>query len=98
MQVPAVQEKPSITGFGWLWQAYQDLTTCRQIGMDVGPIPWTAIQRYVEVQDYLPEERYILHRVIQHLDGLFLKLRAEKNEAERKAKAPRTGAPRGWRR
>lgn len=28
--------------------AFHELSTCRQIGMALGPIPWTAIDRYAE--------------------------------------------------
>ena len=73
MQVPALQERPSLTGLTWLWEAFQDLSSCRMIGMDVGPIPWTAIEAYIEAGEYSIEEGYILHRVVRHLDIVFHK-------------------------
>ena len=31
-----------------VWAAFGELHTCRGIGMEAGPIPWTAIDRYAE--------------------------------------------------
>lgn len=33
---------------GWVKRAFDALTTTRGIGMTVGPIPWTAVDRYAE--------------------------------------------------
>jgi hypothetical protein len=38
-----------VTTCAWLWRAFQELQTCRQVGFGVlGPIPITAIWAYVD--------------------------------------------------
>lgn len=76
--MPAIRNRPSITGYEWLWEAYLDLSTCRAIGMGAGPIPWTAVQRYAEVDQLGTEETRMLHGVIRHMDDVWLKHYNEK--------------------
>ena len=78
MHVPALENRPSIVGFEWLWEAFIELSTCRQIGMALGKIPWTAMREYVEAHGYCGEEAYVLRAVVRHLDELFLKSQEEK--------------------
>ena len=75
--VPALEDRPTATGFVWLWEAFIDLGTCRQVGMAAGPIPWTAIQRYAEVNRFGEDETWMLHGVVRHLDSLWLKNNAK---------------------
>tara|TARA_R110000803_G_scaffold209440_2_gene279054 strand:- start:1176 stop:1412 length:237 start_codon:yes stop_codon:yes gene_type:complete len=39
---------PDIRTCTWLVEAFTELSTCRQIGMALGPIPLTAIQDYTD--------------------------------------------------
>jgi hypothetical protein len=71
MEVPALERRQSITGYEWLWDAYWELDTCRQTGMSVGPIPWTAIQQYAEAEMLNADETYMLHTVIRSMDKKF---------------------------
>ena len=68
-----------MTGFVWLWEAFNALSSCRAIGMSVGPIPWTAIQQYADVHGFTEDETYMLHNVVRHADDIFLKHVREKN-------------------
>jgi len=70
--VPAIEQRPSLEGYEWLWQAFISLATCRQIGMTPGPIPWTAIQQYCAVHRLTDAEAYMLHNVIPYMDNVFL--------------------------
>ncbi|MFN2199972.1 MAG: hypothetical protein ACK2UO_02140 [Caldilineaceae bacterium] len=72
MIVPAIESRPSLVGFGWLWEAYQALSTCRAIGMSVGPIPWSAVQLYADAHRLSEEEAWLLHRVVRHMDEVYL--------------------------
>lgn len=52
------------------WSAFWSLSTCRQVGMGVGPIMWTAIKEYAEyfqIDDL--EEFYFL---ISQMDAVYL--------------------------
>lgn len=35
-------------GDSFYLQSFRDLNTCRQIGMSLGPIPWTAMIQYAD--------------------------------------------------
>ena len=76
--VPAIEQRPTITGYAWLWEAFIELNTCRQNGMSVGTIPWTAVQHYAEVLKFNEEETWMLHDVIRYLDDLFIKHHTQK--------------------
>ncbi len=42
-------EKPTIhLGLMLYYNAFQDLSTCRQLGMSIGLIPWTATRQYAD--------------------------------------------------
>lgn len=83
-QVPAIERRPTLTGWGWLWEAFWTLNTCRPIGMTVGPIPWTAVQRYAEVEGLGLEETDMLHQTIRHMDEALLAHHREKGNRESK--------------
>jgi len=78
MPVPALEGRPNTTGFEWLWEAFVVLSSCRQSGMGIGPIPWTAIQRYAEVHGFDEEETWLVHGVTRHLDDIFIRHHNEK--------------------
>lgn len=86
MEVPALDIRPSVTGFQWLWEAFVELTSCRQMGMSVGPIPWTAIQKYAEAHQLTDGETWLLHGVVQHLDEIFITHHIEKTSGNSKTK------------
>lgn len=50
-------------------QAWQDLGTCRAIGMDVGPIPWTAIVQWCDFHGLDHDASEIMIYVIRMLDN-----------------------------
>jgi hypothetical protein len=56
------------------WAAFAALSTDRQVGMGIGPIPWTALDRYAErhgIND--PDERERFERLIRAMDREFVK-------------------------
>jgi len=50
-------------------EAWNDLSTCRAIGMAVGAIPVTAIYQWAEMEDLDREATRMLKRVIRQLDN-----------------------------
>jgi hypothetical protein len=65
----------------WLLCAFADLSTCRSFGMDIGPIPWTAIQAYANEHVRPGLGRRVFHIVMRALDRAYL---AEKAAAQPK--------------
>ena len=72
--VPAIEEMPTATGLEWYMTAFRDLSSCRSLGMGLGPIPWTAIEAYAYANDLDDYERWELHTVIRHVDGVWLEV------------------------
>jgi hypothetical protein len=91
VEVPALQSRPPEAGMQLYLLGFAELTTCRQIGMGVGPIPWTAIQKYIEVSEFDDEEAYEFHEIIRHMDYIWLKLNRERQDRE--AQAAKSGGP-----
>lgn len=49
LPTPWWDKRPEIPdSAAWFRAAYSALTTTRPVGMSVGPIPWTAVDRYAE--------------------------------------------------
>lgn len=47
--MPALDERPELTGWQeFVIEAYATVSRDRQLGFAVGPIPWTAIDRFVQ--------------------------------------------------
>lgn len=62
--------------------AFNRLSTCRQLGMACGPIPYTAIGIYAEQQQFDEEHTDALYYFIEALDLAFLNWSAKKTETK----------------
>jgi hypothetical protein len=60
--------------------AFFDLSTCRSIGMSLGPIPWTAIVEYADIVGLEPSNRELFVFVIRELDAAYLAWQAQEME------------------
>lgn len=69
--VPALDRRPVIIGYEWLWEGFHDLSTCRAGGMGLMPIPWLATQRYAEVMGLDADETFLLHTVVRAMDSKY---------------------------
>ena len=82
--------------------AFWKLSTCRGMGMGVGPIPWEAIDRWAErhgcTDDEIEYETFVF--LIMEMDSVFLDFAREESEKEsargksrsiRQAHAPNRG-------
>jgi hypothetical protein len=66
-------DEPELCESGaFLLRAFDKLTTCRETGFGVGPIPWTAVDRYAERMGLDPEMTNVLEDVILALDRTYL--------------------------
>jgi hypothetical protein len=59
-------------GMSFYYIAFNDLSTCRAVGMSPGPIPWTAVREYASQYDLDEVEFETLVIVINHMDVVFL--------------------------
>lgn len=62
--------------------AFHRLSTCRQIGMGVGPIPWTAIVQYGSMQELSQDQSEALHYHMARMDDAYLGYLAEKRDTK----------------
>ena len=61
-------EPPQDNAMGVVLHAWEDLSTCRPIGMAVGPIPWTAAMEWCDRHDLDEQSARLLWSVIKRLD------------------------------
>lgn len=84
----ALQPPDILDGFGGWCEDFWRLSTERQIGMGIGPIPQSAIDRHVVGWD--DEDADLFEFCIREMDGVYL---MKSNKVE-KAPAPTGGSAR----
>lgn len=67
-------------GLDLYMKAFSELSTCRSIGMDIGPIPWTATRDWAIMNLEDAESIGDLHYHISRLDAAYLDWRSAKNK------------------
>ena len=73
---------PIITGLEFYIEAFNELATCRPIGMDIGPIPFTSIFEYSKIYDVGDFDEFLY--VIRKMDNVVMKSK----DKERKPNGP----------
>lgn len=69
----AIQNAPELwPGMGVYYSAWVELDSCRMIGFNVGPVPWTAIEEYCIRLDLDIDEKADMHFFLRKLDGAYL--------------------------
>jgi len=63
--------------------AWFDLDTCREVGMGLGPIPWTAIIDYAREYELQKWHKDIFVSHIKKMDAAYRARKAEEAEKER---------------
>jgi hypothetical protein len=74
-------------GEDFFFQAFWDLNSDRNVGMSLGPIPWSSIQTYGLSKGLECDMIELLHVVIRSMDELFLRYMNEEQEKRSKAAA-----------
>lgn len=73
------EEEPDLEGLHFYIDAFEELSTCRQMGVGPVPIPFTAIQQYCTIYDI--EDRDEFTYLIRAMDNALLKLQRSKEES-----------------
>lgn len=68
----------------FFFNAFMELNTCRSIGMNEGPIPWTAMITYCEVLEIDRDERERFIYLVRKMDEAYLSYRADEMKKEHK--------------
>ena len=56
----------------WLISSFYDLSTDRSMGMGIGPIPYSAIIRFITYWDLEQESADLLIEVVKAMDSLYM--------------------------
>lgn len=64
------------------YTAFLDLCTCRDVGMGLGPIPWTAVAAYAAY--HAVEDFDTFSIIIKKLDSAFLQWQDERRKKDQK--------------
>lgn len=76
-----IANRPTLgIGLEMYMDAFNRLSTCRQLGMGVGPIPWTAIGLYAVQAELDTDHTDKLYYYIEAMDAAFLKWSADRNK------------------
>jgi hypothetical protein len=83
-QVPTdFLEEPQLPdGCEWLMQAFWDLSTERQVGMTLGPIPMSRVDALADRSGLDRDNADTLRRAVRAMDREFLKWAAAKAKKE----------------
>lgn len=70
----AIQNAPELfLGLEFFYNAFWELSSCRNTGLDMGEIPWTAIDRYAVSSELDEELSNDLHYFIRRMDMEYIK-------------------------
>jgi hypothetical protein len=75
-------KEPDIGGFQFYFDAFQELSTSRQVGMGLGPIPFTAIAEYFRIYELADFDEFAY--LIRRMDNVFLELESAEDAARSK--------------
>jgi hypothetical protein len=79
-----IQNAPTLLlGLEFYYNAFQDLSSCRSVGMGLGPIPWTAMNDYCRSYGIRGEQREDFFHHVSALDDKYreyVNKEAEKNK------------------
>jgi hypothetical protein len=64
------------------WNAFNELSSERQIGMGLGPIPLSAIRRYAEEWELDGDEYEVFYSIIRKMDIKYLDMTHSKNQTQ----------------
>lgn len=74
-----IQNAPSMAfGMHLYFNAFLELSSCRQMGMALGPIPWTAVNDYALYMDLDEDQHEDLHFFVRELDNEYVKYQSKK--------------------
>jgi hypothetical protein len=67
-------QEPDTVGFEFYFDAFEELSTSRQVGFSVGPIPFTAIAEYFRIFELDDFMDFVY--IIRKLDNTFIEINA----------------------
>ncbi|MHC4195455.1 MAG: phage tail assembly chaperone, partial [Planctomycetota bacterium] len=75
-------DEPTVTySQQWLWDAFQEISSRRPIGMGIEKIKHTEVLAYAELQGLDEDERWHLYRVVIEMDDVLVAFHSEKKDS-----------------
>lgn len=82
-----IQNAPQLAfGMQLYFDAFLELSSCRQIGQALGPIPWTAINDYAIYLGLDEDQQEDMHHFVRELDNEYVRHESKKASASIKNK------------
>jgi len=76
-----IENAPSIwPGLELYYLGFLELNSSRQIGFQLGPIPWLSIEQYSKAKELDEEQTEAMHFHIGEMDKAYLKHQAKKSK------------------
>ena len=89
---PALLDEPDLLqGLTLYYDAFWELFNDRQLGMSVGPIPYSSIVTYCKEWDMDGEMSQIMLRLVRKMDGAFLEWQEKQSKKDKKIKGSSSG-------
>lgn len=82
-------------GLEWFYDAFTDLSSTRPVGMGVGHIPWTAIDRWAVRNEVDGEDFDDLVYMMREMDAEFFDLQDKKAKRQADSEKDKRGLGRG---
>jgi hypothetical protein len=80
-----IRDAPELLpGLSIYLNAFWDLSTCRQMGMGLGPIPWTNTREYCTILGGDEQFQEEFHYLIRRLDQAYLNWASESSKEKPK--------------
>jgi len=76
-----IENAPSIApGLELYYIGFLELTSSRQMGFGIGPIPWLAVEQYGTTKGLDEEQQEMMHMHIIAMDTVYMKHQAKKQK------------------
>lgn len=79
----SIRDKPKIlVGLELYWKAFSDLSSDREIGMGIGPVPWRAIHEWGLRHNIVGDDFERLVLMVRGLDAVYIEKQASKRKTK----------------
>lgn len=93
MPVPdSIKNKPQVpVGLEFVWRAFWELSTDRDLGMAEGPIPWTAMNDYAYRYGLMGDDFDYFVLLLKAMDSVYIEKRSDQQKNAMKSKGKGKG-------
>lgn len=81
-----------LAGLELYYEAFLELSTDREIGMGIGPIPWSSIDRYALRAGLVSDDDYADFKdLVRAMDGAFMRYEQQRTKAAKPGDGGKVG-------